>query len=53
MRSKIAGILVLILVILAGGGYYFYSQSSQTTVLRGIWAEKRPGFSRMRRCGKS
>ena len=44
MRSKIAGILVLILVILAGGGYYFYSQSSQTTVLRGYLGGEKTGL---------
>lgn len=44
MKSKIAGILILVLVILAGGGYYFYSQNNRTMVLRGYLGGEKTGL---------
>ena len=44
MKSKIAGVLVLILVILGGGGYYLYSQNNRTEVLRGYLGGEKQGF---------
>lgn len=44
MKSKIAGVLVLILVILGGGGYYLYSQNNRTEVLRGYLGGEKTGL---------
>ena len=44
MKSKIAGVLVLILVILGGGDYYLYSQNNRTEVLRGYLGGEKTGL---------
>lgn len=44
MKTKIAGMLVLLLVILAGGGYYIYSERTDVLILNGYLGGEKTGL---------
>lgn len=44
MKTKIAGMLVLLAVILAGGGYYLYQNQTRTTELNGYLGGEKIGL---------